>query len=419
MTADSWQEYKLEDVTENFDSKRIPVKKADRKSGPFPYYGASGVVDYVDSYIFDGEYLLVAEDGENLRSQNQPIAFLVRGKFWVNNHSHVISGNHLADTRYLAYLFQHFDISPFLTGSTRPKLTKGHLNQIPLVLPPINEQQAIANVLGALDDKIELNRKMNETLEAMARAIFKSWFIDFDPVRAKAEGRQPIGMDPETAALFPDSFEDSELGEIPKGWRPGKIEDIVSLARTSISPASSPTETFEHFSIPAFDDGRVPKKELGSTIKSNKYLVPADAVLISKLNPRIQRVWLPFISELRNSICSTEFLVSVSIDEVPREFVYALYVSRTFQQSFASLVTGTSGSHQRVKPEFLLDMVIVVPTQRIMKRFSEAARPLLDRVAANIAESQTLAGIRDTLLPKLLSGQIRINNAERLLEKKA
>src|SRR5207253_585154 len=136
----------------------------------------------------DGEYLLIAEDGENLRTLNTPVAFLAHGKFWVNNHAHIVRGNGEADTRFLMYALARADISGYLTGSTMPKLTQGNMNRIPLLAPPVNEQRAIAHILGTLDDKVELNRRMNETLEAMARVLFQSWFVDFDPVRAKAEG---------------------------------------------------------------------------------------------------------------------------------------------------------------------------------------------------------------------------------------
>jgi type I restriction enzyme, S subunit len=173
-------------------------------------------VDHVDSYLFDGDYLLIAKDGENLRTRNTPIAFLARGKFWVNNHAHIVRGNREADTRFLMYALSAADISGYLTGSTMPKLTQGNMNRIPLLIPPLPEQCAIAHILGTLDDKIELNRRMNETLETMARALFKSWFVDFDPVRAKAEGRDP-GLPTSIADLFPDCFEDSNLGEVPEG----------------------------------------------------------------------------------------------------------------------------------------------------------------------------------------------------------
>ena len=173
--------------------------------------------------MFDGQYLLIAEDGENLRTRTTPIAFLANGKFWVNNHAHIVQGNSIADTRFLKYVLSVLDISGYLTGSTMPKLTQGNMNRIEVLTPPLPEQQAIAHVLGTLDDKIELNRRMNETLEAMARALFKSWFVDFDPVRAKMDGRwRPgeslPGLPASLYDLFPDRLVDSELGPIPQGW---------------------------------------------------------------------------------------------------------------------------------------------------------------------------------------------------------
>ena len=114
----------LAEITENFDRLRIPVKKNDRRAGPYPYFGASGIADYVDDYIFEGEHLLIAEDGENLRTRNTPVAFMAGGKFWVNNHAHIVKGNGKASTRYLCYVFQLIDIAPYLSGSTRPKLTQ-------------------------------------------------------------------------------------------------------------------------------------------------------------------------------------------------------------------------------------------------------------------------------------------------------
>ena len=213
-----WPIKKLGEVTLNFDTKRKPVKEADRKKGPYPYYGASGIVDYVDDFIFDGEYLLVAEDGENLRTRQTPIAFRACGRFWVNNHAHIVTGNENSITRYLEYAILGTDIQSYLTGAVMPKLTQGNLNKIEIPCPSKEVQEQIVGVLGALDDRITLLRETNKTLEAIAQAIFKSWFIDFDPVRAKMEGRAPAGLDEETAALFPDELVESELGLVPKGW---------------------------------------------------------------------------------------------------------------------------------------------------------------------------------------------------------
>ena len=310
-----------------------------------------------------------------------------------------------------------------------PKTNTAYLRQFPIFLPPLDQQKAIAHILGTLDDKIELNRRMNETLEAMARAIFKSWFVDFLPVRAKAAARtqtgDPVrlpaegsaqvgapGLPKHIADLFPDRFEDSELGEIPAGWKIGNVGEFASLSRNGTDPGDFPDETFEHFSIPAFDEGQTPKPELGGSIKSNKYLIPPDAILLSKLNPRIPRLWLPVVRDNPRAICSTEFLVVSPRAEASREFIYGFLSSEIFADVFETLVTGTSGSHQRVKPEGLLSMNVVIPGKSVIHHFSKIVQPLLACMDRTRAESQSLAASRDTLLPKLISGDLRVDRSE-------
>jgi type I restriction enzyme S subunit len=286
-----------------------------------------------------------------------------------------------------------------------------------LPIPSLADQRAIASILGALDDKIELNRKMSATLEAIARALFKSWFVDFDPVQAKAEGRD-TGLPPEIAALFPDSFEDSELGETPKGWRIAPIESAADMYRTTVNPADCADEIFHHYSIPAFDVNRLPVNEAGATIKSHKFLVPPDTVLLSRLNPKTPRVWRPAMGQSVRSICSTEFAV-LAARVGSREWLYCLLSSSNFCDTFATMVTGTSGSHQRVKPESLNAVQIVMPPESIVDYFTQVVTPILLRDTQCLMESQTLAALRDTLLPKLISGEIRVTDAERLVEQSA
>ena len=236
--SSEWPLLPLGDLTINHDGKRRPVKESERKPGPYPYYGASGVVDHVDGYLFDGSYLLIGEDGENMRTRQTPIAFMAQGKFWVNNHAHIVTGNHLADTRFLMYSISNTDVHSYLTGAVMPKLTQGNLNKILLPCPPLDIQLGIVSVLGALDDRITLLSETNATLEAIAQALFKSWFVDFDPVRAKLEGRAPEGMDEATARLFPDSFEESALGLVPRGWRVGQLGHEVKIAYGKNLPTS-------------------------------------------------------------------------------------------------------------------------------------------------------------------------------------
>jgi len=162
------KKYRFDEVTINFDKKRIPLSSAQRKKkqGTFRYYGAQGVIDYVDDFIFDGTYLLIAEDGENLKSKKQSIAQVVGGQFWVNNHAHIVQGNEQCDTRFLCYLINSMDLSGYVTGSAQPKLSQANLNAVTLSLPSIAEQKKIVEYLYMLDQKIDVNRQINDNLAA-------------------------------------------------------------------------------------------------------------------------------------------------------------------------------------------------------------------------------------------------------------
>lgn len=288
------------------------------------------------------------------------------------------------------------------------------LRALPIPLPPASERREIASAMLALDDRITLLRETNATLEGIAQALFKSWFIYFDPVRAKAEGRQPEGMDATAAALFPDSFEESELGVVPKGWSIGSVGDLASQKKGSVNPLASPGVHYEHYSLPAFDSGQAPVFELGQEIKSNKTPLPEEAVLLSKLNPHIPRVWLP-VSCGANAVCSTEFLAYSPRDGASKELIYCLFGSSEFQQQLCQLVTGTSNSHQRVKPDQVLAIKLPIAGKPALKAFTESVRPLFERVHANRLQAQTLTQLRDTLLPRLISGQLRLPEAQALL----
>jgi type I restriction enzyme S subunit len=258
------------------------------------------------------------------------------------------------------------------------------LRQASLPVPPLSEQQKIVRILGTLDDKIDLNRSINETLASMARAVFKSWFVDFDSTLSNGGSTVPFGS-------------------------------IVKISRESLNPAEYPSESFDYYSIPAFDQSRLPAVEIGEHIKSNKFVVREDSVLLSKLNPRIPRVWMPQLSNDRRAICSTEFLV-LRPNEAPssREFLYDLCTSQSFLEVFATMVTGTSGSHQRVKPEYLEKMQVVVPSESQIKRYTEIVGPLHARIARGLEQSSNLGAVRDLLLPKFLSGAIRLQDIEEI-----
>ena len=412
MMGNKWETRALGEVSNNFDSIRVPVKESDRRIGHYPYYGASGIVDHIDGYLFDGEYLLVAEDGENLRTKQTPVAFLAKGQFWVNNHAHIIQGNSHADTKFLMYALQQADISGYLTGSTMPKLTQGNMNRIPVPVPPLSEQKAISDILGSLDDKIELIRRTNETLEAMARAIFKSWFIDFDPVHAKSKGRQPHGMDTETAKFFPSSFVESEIGRIPKGWK------LVPFSETvDILSGGTPKTTVAEFwggDIPWFsvvDDPNDSDVFVVATEKtitqsgvnsSATQVLPVGTTIISARGT-VGKVCITGVPTAMNQSCyglrgkagnkggftyySTLFLVS-TLQNHAHGSVFATITRNTFD-----------------------GVTVVAPSQPIIKAFENAIEPLFDRIHSNLLEGRLLATARDALLPRLLSGELLIKDA--------
>jgi type I restriction enzyme S subunit len=240
--------------------------------------------------------------------------------------------------------------------------------------------------------------------------------VDFDPVRAKTEGGDP-GLPQALIDLFPTRLVDSELGEIPEGWRVGRLSDVVELFRDQENPLSSPDTLFSHYSIPAFDEGQWPKTELGESIKSLKSRVPAGAILLSKLNPEIERVWLVDVRAGDRAICSTEFLVLRAVTPFTRSYAYCFAYSPAFRQQMEALATGTSKSHQRVHAEAVLNLAALLPPPAVAGVFDKMASPLLVRTLDCRAESRTLAALRDTLLPKLISGELRVGDAERPSER--
>ena len=292
------------------------------------------------------------------------------------------------------------------TGSTFPNVSASQLAEIPYPNLSKFEQRAIARILGTLDDKIELNRRMNETLEAMARALFRSWFVDFDPVRAKMAGRDPA-LPPAIAALFPDRMVNSELGQIPAGWKIGCLGDLVEQVRDNENPLASPDVLFQHFSIPAFDKDHWPTTERGENIKSQKSRVFPDVILVSKLNPEIDRVWLVDIQAGERAVCSTEFLVLRPRPPYGKALSYCLVRSPAFRQKLRSLVTGTSKSHQRAPADAVLALPIVLFPKPVAKAFETAARTYLHKGQNSRRESRTLVALRDSLLPKLVSGELQ------------
>ena len=308
-------------------------------------------------------------------------------------------------------------------GHGTGRLVTDTLKEKPVQLPPLAEQKAIAAVLGALDDKIELNRRMNATLEAMARALFQSWFVDFDAVRAKLDGRPPAALDPATAALFPASFQDSAVGHIPHGWKVGVLDELTKFVIGGDWGATEPTddETVSCYCIRGADIpslqsggvGKMPTRFLKPSSVEKRQLADGDlAIEISGGSPTqctgrpvlasealLQNLGQPLVA---SNFCRIVKLKSPALSK----FVY-LWLRRLYDAGeLFQFETGTTGIKNFAFVIFSERYPLVVPDLRVAEAFDRAVSPFFARIQANSQESRTLATLRDTLLPKLLSGEL-------------
>lgn len=310
---------------------------------------------------------------------------------------------------YLGPMFQEVLRKHTVHGSTVDRIPLIEMHKFPINLPRLETQRRIAHILGTLDDKIELNRRTNETLEAMARAIFKSWFVDFDPVKAKAAGQKPFGMDDETAALFPSGFEDSELGPIPKGWRVRALYDCADFINGAAYAAFQPNE--EKIGLPIvkiaeLKSGITEQTKFSSALMPEKYRLNNGDILFSwSGNPDTSIdtfVWGNGPAWLNQHI----FKVQPS-ENADRSFL--LMVLKHLRPTFAEIARNkqTTGLGH-VTVEDLKRLKIVQPSSPGSIKLFEHFAPLLNAVFQNALESKTLAQTRDLLLPKLLSGELEV-----------
>lgn len=298
-------------------------------------------------------------------------------------------------------------------GAVFESLKCADIPNFSMPLPPLAEQKAIAAVLGALDDKIELNLRMNGTLEAMARALFQSWFVDFDPVRAKLDGRQPAGLDPATAALFPDSFQDSEAGNIPKGWEVAKLKELTSKIGSGATPRGG-SEVY-------VDEG--PALIRSQNVYDYEFRWPGLARLTDKSAEELKNVEvmkndvllnITGDSILRTCVVDPEALparvnqhvaIIRAINSIPATYLHFYLV----QESMKTFLIGMSAGATRhaITKGHLESIDVLKPSALVLKAFEQRTTPWFAQIDANRSQSRTLATLRDMLLPKLLSGELK------------
>lgn len=392
--------YKLSDLCEILDSKRKPLSALQRakKQGIYPYYGAQGIIDHLDDYLLDGEYLLVAEDGANLETRNQPIANIAKGKIWVNNHAHVLGSNGKCPLNLLGFILNNMNISPYVTGCAQPKLNQENLRNIEIELP--SHIDSIASILSSLDRKIELNNKINADLEEMAQAIFKNWFVDFEPFK---DGK----------------FVDSELGMIPEGWKVSQIADIPHILETGKRPKGGavekgiPSVGAEHVKgMCAYDYSKTKyiNCEFAAKLKTGK--INGYELMIYKdggkpgyfiPNFSIFGEGYPFENCYLN-----EHVFKLDFDGNKGFNIFCYFFFKTEQIMSYFNAQGAKAAIPGINKKDVENIYIFSPDNESVIKFGEFAYPLFKQMLKNAIENRTLSLLRDTLLPRLMSGELEV-----------
>ena len=386
----------------------------ERVPGNFPVMGSAGQNGTHGKFISRGPGVVIGRSGASMGRVH-----FVPSEYWPHNTCLYVTDFLGNDPRFTFYFLGSLDLASYNSGSAQPSLNRNFIYTKPITTPPSKEQRAIAHILGTLDDKIELNRRTNETLEAMARALFKAWFVDFEPVRAKQEGRwqrgQPLpGLPAHLYDLFPERLVESELGEIPEGWKVGSFSDAVEI----IGGGTPKTSVNEYWGgdIPWFSVVDTPAPSDVFVVQTEKSITQAglngsSARLITKGTTIISARGT--VGNLAIAGCGMTF----------NQSCYALrgkngsgnyFVLLSAQRMVEQLKAMAHGSvFSTITRQTFEAVRAVLPPENVLQQFEKNAAILLDPVLGNVNESRTLAQLRDTLLPKLISGELRVADTGR------
>ncbi len=406
-----WRECSLGEVIELKRGYDLPQK--DRRPGDIPIVSSSGVTDTHVEAMVKGPGVVTGRYG----TLGQ--VFYVEQDYWPLNTTLYVRDFKGNDPRFISYFLRNVDFLAYSDKAAVPGLNRNHLHQARVQIPADpTEQRAIAHILGTLDDKIELNRKQNETLEAMARALFKAWFVDFEPVRAKMEGRWQRGQSlPGLPAhlydLFPDRLVESELGGIPEGWEMRSLDSIANylngLALQKFPPESD-DEFLPVIKIAQLRAGNTKGADRASARIKPEYVVVDGDILFSWSGSLEVEVW----SGGRGAL--NQHLFKVTSDKVPKWFYF--FATRHHLPRFRTIAADKATTMGHIQRKHLNEARIAVAPPESLKAFDGVLAPLFDQMVSNAQESRTLAQLRDTLLPKLISGELRVKDAEAFLKER-
>lgn len=398
--AGEWAEISLGDAIELKRGYDLPSRE--RRTGPFPVVSSSGISGRHTQAKAKGPGVVIGRYGTL-----GEVHYITEDYWPLNTALYVrdFKGNH---PRFISYFLRSLDFTAYSDKAAVPGLNRNDLHTAQIVLPPLPEQRAIAHILGTLDDKIELNRRMNDTLEAMARALFKSWFVDFDPVRAKAEGRDP-GLPKPIADLFPDSFEDSELGEIPTEWEIRGLDDIARFLNGLALQKYPPKEgrSLPVIKIAQLRAGNTNGADTASGDIQTDYIVDDADVLFSWSGSLECVLWTGGRGALN------QHLFKVTSANFPK-WLYYLWIHQHLSD-FRHIAAAKATTMGHIQRHHLSQAKVVLPPKPLLTQATRYIGPLIDVLPMNGVQMRTLAELRDSLLPNLISGEIRIEDVRRIV----
>lgn len=409
---DSLYKKKIADLVEVFNNIRIPLSANQRAKLQkiYPYYGAQGIVDYVDNFLFDGEYLLVAEDGENLRSNNQNICNLVKGKFWVNNHAHILKANKENDIKYLYYNFNRIKFEPYVTGSSQPKLNKENLLNIVTSVHLLKEQQKIASVLSALDDKIELNNRINAELEAMAKTLYDYWFVQFDfPIVTSSGVEKPYKTSGGKMV-----YNGTLKREIPEGWEASNLEKIAKLIRGVSYNKGDIEEKLKSDNIRILRATNITGNQLdleNPIIVSKKFVNEEQIlnkfdILMTMSSGSIDHIGKNAFYYFEEKVSFGAFCAKLKANENFRYFLYLFMQSPFVNATVKNECLGTNINN--LNGTMVNSFKTIIPDKNILEKFNQIVEPLFDKIGNNLKQNQELSELRNWVLPMLMNGQVKV-----------
>ncbi len=375
MSVSEWRETNLDEVLSFYNGKKRPTE-----SGNIPVYGGNGILSYCNSYNTEGESLIIGRVGAYCGN-----VFYENKKCWISDNAILAKAKTNVSCKFMYYILKHTNLNDMHIGSSQPLLTQGILKGLTTTMPRFAEQKAIAATLSALDDMIELNNQINKTLEEMAQAIFKSWFVDFEPFKD-------------------EEFEESELGLIPKGWRVAALDEIATYLNGLAMQKYPPSKNERGLPVlkikelrQGFTDGN---SDICSESIDNSYIINDGDIIFSWSGSLLVDIWCGGRCGLN------QHLFKVTSASYNKWFYYMW--TRYHLERFIAIAKDKATTMGHIQRKHLSEAKVLIPEPNTLAFMDSVMQPIIDLVIANKVENKTLSTIRDTLLPKLMTGEIRV-----------